>query len=419
MPFFKEFQAQSMAYLSPVMLAIAVLGVASGLPLALTGATLTAWLTDAEISLTHIGLFAAVAMPYALKFLWSPLVDAFDIPILTPKLGRRRAWLLTTQAALVAALAGISLVDPNANPEQMVFFALAISTASATQDIVFDAWRIERLTPERYAHGVAMVTVGYRVGMLIAGGGALILAEHYGWAATYQAMAACMGLAMAITLSVKEPEGEIKQESRAGKRLAHAIIGPFKSFMQERGWWVILLFVLLYKMGDAFLGVMTMPFLLSAIEFTKSEVAYVVKLYGFAATLGGTFIGAWLVNKLGLIRVLWIAGIFHALTNGMFLVQEQVGHDLGVLTLGISLENFTGGISSAAFLSYISGLCKREFTATHYALLSSLAALGRTVLSTPAGWFAESFGWSMFFIVSIALAFPSLALLWWMERKRG
>ncbi len=425
---FQEFRTQVGMYFQPVMLAILLLGMASGLPLALTGGTLTAWLSDAQLSLTSIGLFAAVGTPYAFKFLWSPLIDATPLPILTRVFGRRRAWLLVSQATLVLALLALAHTNPAQHPAAFAGLAFLIAFASATQDIVFDAWRIERLDPTQYAHGVAMVTVGYRVGMLIAGGGALLLADYYGWEMTYRAMAALMAVAMMVTCLVQEPAHDAPAQNtltqstpgRSAKAwLRHVLLEPFLSFAKINYWWAILLFVVLYKLGDAFLGAMTMPFLLKSIAFTKAEVAYVVKLYGFFATLAGTFIGAWLANRLGLYKLLWIAGILHAATNGMFLVQQAVGHDVGILTLGISLENFTGGISSAAFLSYISALCKREFTATHYALLSSLSAFGRTMLTTPAGWFAEKFGWTPFFILSIALALPALWLLHWLHGKKS
>lgn len=406
-------------YRDPRVLAILALGLMSGLPLALTASTLGVWLTESGVSKSAIGLFAAVSTPYALKFLWAPLVDAVRLPLLG-RLGRRTGWMLATQGWLMLSLALLAFADPAINPWFTALCALFVAAASATQDIVIDAYRVERLTPEQQGAGAAAVVLGYRLGMILSSAGALYLAAVVGWHATYLVMAAIIPVGMFVVLLTGEPpqgaepppayHGSMKQWVR------DAVIAPFADFMTRPHWLAILLFILLYKFADAFMGVMTNPFLIE-LGFAKEQIAAVVKLYGVIATIIGSLIGGSMVYRIGTARTLWICGIFHMLTNLMFVVQAEVGADIRILALGISLENISGGMGTAAFVAFMSGLTHTRFTATQYALLSSFSAFGRTWLSTPAGWFAEALGWHSFFLMATFLALPGLGVLWWLQRR--
>lgn len=427
--------------IDPSLMLIGLLGFFSGLPLALTASTLTAWLADAQVARSSIGLFAAIATPYALKFLWAPLLDGLRIPFLTARLGRRRSWLLITQALLATAIAAMAFTNPAVNPWMTALVGVIIATLSATQDTAIDAYRVERLTPAQQGSGAAWATFGYRIGMLVSGAGALYLADRLGWQTTYLLMAALVGTSIVITLMMKEgfrfqvPGSNEAAESRsithgnqtssleAGTRnlatfLADYVIAPFRDFMTRPMWLQVLAFVILYKLGDAFMGVMFNPFLLD-LGFTKTEIAKVVKFYGLIATLLGTFAGGWVVARVGMFRALLLCGFMHMLTNFLLIVQARLGADLHFLTVSISLENFTGGMSTAAFIAYLSALCRLNYTATQYALLSSLAAFGRTWLSTPSGALAESVGWEVFFAIASLMAVPGLLLLIWLERKKN
>lgn len=408
-------------FTSPKFLLITLLGFFSGLPLALTASTLTAWLADAKVDRASIGLFAAVATPYALKFLWAPLVDGLRIPVLTARLGRRRSWLWITQVLLTLALVGMAGNNPAENQWLTAMFAAIVATLSATQDIVIDAYRVERLEADEQGMGAACITFGYRIGMLVSGAGALYLADKIGWHGTYMAMAGVMAVGLLLTLLAKESSVAEVQNSEKKRSpatfLRDYVIMPFRDFMTRPMWLGVLAFVVLYKLGDAFMGTMFNPFLLD-LGFTKTEIAKVVKVYGLIATIAGTFAGGWMVGRLGMFRTLMLAGFIHMLTNFMLIVQARLGADIGFLTLSISLENFTGGMSTAAFIAYLSALCKVNYTATQYALLSSLAAFGRTWLSTPSGWLSKALGWEGFFAVASLMAVPGLALLVWLEKRK-
>lgn len=433
-------------YLKPNLIVIGLLGFFSGLPLALTAGTLTAWLADSGVDRTAIGLFAAIATPYAFKFLWAPLMDGLTLPLLG-RLGRRRSWLLLMQLVLVIAIAMMSRLDPAHAPFLVALVGVMIATASASQDIVIDAYRVERLTVAEQGAGAAMATFGYRIGMLISGAGVLYLADQYGWGTAYFLMSGVMALGAGLTLFIKEVSGGgwqvagecsrdslpplaggIKEEevgdiSPTTRHLSLAtffqnfVLAPLRDFMQRDHWLLVLAFVILYKLGDAFLGVMFNPFLID-LGFTKTQIAAVAKFYGLIATILGAFMGGWLVLKIGMFRSLMICGLVHMLTNLLLVVQARLGADVHFLIVSISLENFSGGMATSAFVAYLSALCQRHYTATQYALLSSLAAFGRTWLSTPSGWVSERLGWEWFFIVSCLISLPSLALLWWIEKHK-
>jgi len=403
-------------YFTKPLLAVLFLGFSSGLPLALTASTLTARLFEAGVDKSAIGLFAAVATPYTLKFLWSPLIDTLQLPVLGRLFGRRRSWMLAIQAALAGSLLLLAGVSPADAPWATAGVAVLVSFLSASQDIVIDAYRVESLKPDEQGEGAAMIQLGYRMGMLASSAGALYLAASIGWHGTYVVMACLMGVGMLTALAAREPAAAGKQMQGFAVWLKEAVAAPLAEFAQRPGWLHILFFIIIYRLADAFIGGMTNPFLLD-IGFTKQNIAAIVKVYGTLATIAGTFAGGSLTSRYGALRMLFVAGILHAATNLCFVWQAQVGADSTVLAIGTSLENFTGGLAAAAFVAYLSNLCNISYTATQYALLSSMSALARTWLSTPAGYVSETFGWSWFFLLSALLALPGLLLIPVIEKR--
>ena len=404
-------------YFTRPLLTVLFLGFSSGLPLALTASTLSAWLFEAHVDKSTIGLFAAVATPYTLKFLWSPLIDSLRLPVLTKLLGRRRGWMLATQIALVASLLLLAAASPALNPWATALVALLVTFCSASQDIVIDAYRVEILSKAEQGEGAAMVQLGYRLGMIASTAGALTLADIMGWQATYIIMAALIGVGIAMTFIAREPEvAAFKPAQNFIAWLRSAVLAPLTDFAKHPAWAQILAFIIIYRLADAFIGGMTNPFLLE-LGFQKKDIAAVVKLYGTIATLIGTFAGGSLTVRFGTLRVLFLAGLLHAATNLCYVWQAHAGADLTVLSITTSLENFTGGLATAAFVAYLSNLCNVHYTATQYALLSSLAALGRAWFSTPAGAVAKYLGWDWFFILSALLALPGLLLIVTLNRK--
>jgi PAT family beta-lactamase induction signal transducer AmpG len=407
------------SYFTRPLFTVLFLGFSSGLPLALTASTLGAWLFESHVDKTSIGLFAAVATPYTLKFLWSPIMDSLPVPVLSRMFGKRRGWILATQLGLVAAFLLMSFTRPDINPFATAMAAVLVAFLSASQDIVIDAYRVDILTPQEQGEGAAMTQLGYRLGMLLSGAGALKFAMHMSWQKTYWVMAAFMGIGILTTLLAREPAAPQEMGLAPRKFLPwfrESVIAPFANFMRHPSWWMILVFVVTYRLADAFIGIMTSPFLLD-IGFTKDDIANIVKIYGWTATIIGTFVGGTLTARLGPLRMMFTAGLLHAATNLLYVLQAQMGTNIAVLALGTALENFTGGLAAAAFVAYLSNLTNVHYTATQYALLSSLAALGRTLLATPAGWVAKHLGWSMFFLLSALLALPGLLLLVMLNKR--
>ncbi len=410
------------------ILVILFLGFSSGLPLLLTFSTLSIWLKELGVSKTAIGLFALVGTPYTLKFLWAPLVDHLRVPFLTARLGPRRSWAILTQLALMAALVGLGSTDPLEDLRLTAILALVVTFCSASQDIVIDAYRVEILEESQYGAGAATIVFGYRMGMLTSGAGSLYLASFMDWSAVYAVMGALVTVGIATILLSPEPKRGGAPEpgtgpppgrsgwAEAAAWMRTAVIDPFADFMNRRGWVLILIFVIFYKLGDTMAGAMANPFYLE-LNFTKIEIANVSKLFGLAATLAGGFIGGVLVNRVGILRGLLICGVLQMLSNLMFAIQAAVGHNVPMLALTIGIENVTGGMGTAAFVAYLSGLCSARYTATQYALLSALMSLPRTMLSASAGWLADHLDWVTFFLVTTAAALPGLLLLWRLMRR--
>ena len=413
-------------YRQPRLVAILLMGFSSGLPLALTFGTFSYWLAELGVSLTAIGLFGLVHTPYSLKFLWSPLIDRLPIPFLTAWLGRRRSWALAIQILLVAAILALGATDPRRDPAATVLAAVCVAFLSASQDIVIDAYRIELLRPEEQGAGAAATQWGYRFGMLASGAGALYAATFGGWHFAYSLMAALMVVGMVTVCLTPEPGGARAPEPLPGRDMAErvklwlsrAVVAPFLDLFERAGavqLAAIMLFIVLYKVGDALAGSMANP-LYVALGFTKVEVATISKVYGVVATLAGVALGGILVARWGIFRALLICGAMQALSNLMYAAQAWAGPEVAVLTITISAENLTGGMASAAFVAYLSGLCSQDFTATQYALLSSLATVGLNVLAASGGALAQALGWIPFFVLSTATCLPALFLLLWVMR---
>jgi PAT family beta-lactamase induction signal transducer AmpG len=438
------------AYLDARVLLTLPLGFASGLPLLLTFSTLSARLATAGVSRGAIGAFALVGAPYALKFVWSPLVDNLTPPI---RLGRRRGWGVTIQVLLIAAILALGHCDPRTNLPAMGLLAVLVAFLSASQDIVIDAWRVEILSEEQQGPGAGMIQAGYRIGMLASGAGALMLAARAGWFYSYTVMAGLLLIGIMAFLLSPESRAPGKQQPIAASRdlrlssqretahtparsttehgnnaspdsaalgrwFATAVLGPFEDFMKRPYWPAILLFVFGYKLGEAMAGVMALP-LYIALGFSLNEIALISKLVGFVATICGGLAGGVITARFGVVRALIICGLLQSGGNLFYVLQAIGGHRLDYLGLCVAAENITSGMAGAALVAYLSSLCSPAFTATQYALLSSLTAVGRTIIASFAGLLAERMGWSWFFASTTLLTIPALLLLVWIAHRTG
>ena len=388
---------------------MALAGFASGLPLALTGGTLQAWMTVAGVDLRTIGIFALVGLPYTVKFLWSPVMDRF-VP---PALGRRRGWMLITQAALVLGIVAMAVGNPREAPVALGAIALLVAFASASQDIVIDAYRTDVLREEERGLGAAVFVTGYRIAMLVSGALALILSERIGWKNSYLLMAALMGIGIATTLFGPEPEVRVVPP----KTLREAVFSPLTEFFSRRKSVALLLLIILYKLGDAYAGTLTTAFLLRGVGFTPTDVGTLNKGLGLVSLIvGAMFGGTWMV-QLGLYRALLLFGALQAVSNLSFMVLSWVGKSYGMLVFTIAFENLCGGMGTAAFVALLMALCDHRYTATQYALLSSLAALGRIFVAPSSGFLVESVGWGVFFLFTALSALPGLGVLAWLREE--
>lgn len=398
-------QSLLQVFQSRKMLALLLLGISSGLPLLLTSKTLQAWMTVEGVDLKSIGLFSLVALPYSLKFLWAPLLDRFALPFL----GRRRGWLIVLQIGLILAIAFMGFQQPAQALQLLAINALFVAFFSATQDIVGDAYRADVLAEKEMGAGAAVFVLGYRIALLVTGSLALILADRISWTSVYLLMAAVMIVGVIGTLIAPEPQGHVQFPTS----LADAVILPFGEFFQRLGTLTgifILAFIVLYKLGDALVNNMSTPFLLQ-IGFTQTDIGAIQGGMGLIATIVGALAGGAILSKIGINRSLWVFGGLQAISNLAYLVQAQLGRNYPFMVLTINIENFCAGLGTAAFVAFLMSLCNQRFSATQYALLSSLMAVSRDILVAPAGALAETTGWSLFFMISIVAAIPGLLLL--------
>lgn len=387
-----------------------VLGFASGLPLALTGGTLQAWATVEQVSLQQIGFLTLVGSAYTLKFLWAPLLDRYA----PPWLGRRRSWIFITQLLLAISIAAMGLLPPDTHLAALALLAVWVAFLSATQDIAFDAYSTDVLHQDERAAGAAVKVLGYRLAMIASGGLALILADQWlGWSATYYAMGAVMAVASIATLFAPEPE----YVARAPRTLGLAIVEPLREFFTRRGALMILLLIVLYKLGDAFAGALSTTFLLRGAGFDVTEVGTINKVFGLAATIIGALMGGSLMSRFGLYRSLMMFGVLQAVSNFGYWVLAVTPPYLASMAVVVAVENLCGGLGTAAFVALLMALCKQEFSATQFALLSALSAVGRTYLAGPlTPVLVDRYDWPMFFVMTVVIALPGLILLWWLRR---
>ncbi len=382
-----------------------LLGFSSGLPLFLTSTTLQAWMTKEGVNLTSIGLFSLVALPYSFKFVWSPLLDRY-VP---PFMGRRRGWLVITQIALIIAISCMFFQQPKQALQLLAVNAIFIAFFSASQDIAFDAYRTDMLEEEEMGAGAAITVLGYRLALVITGSLALVLADRLPWNVVYLFMAILMLVGLVSSFFAPEPEKPV----HAPETLVDAVVLPFQDFFQSHGvklGVLSLVFITLYKFGDAVLNNMTTPFLLQT-GFSQTDLGVIRGGMGILATLVGTLVGGSVMSKLGIYKSLWIFGGLQGLSNLGYLAIALTGQNYQLLILSINIENFCGGMGTAAYVAYLMSLCNPSFTATQYALLSSLMAVSRDVLIAPAGKIAELTGWTNFMLISIVAAIPGLLLL--------
>jgi PAT family beta-lactamase induction signal transducer AmpG len=423
------------------MITLVALGFSSGLPAPLVFTNLGIWLRDLDVSRTDIGLFALAATPYAINFLWAPLVDRLPLPLFTRLLGRRRGWMLFTQLLLIVAIMLLSQADPAANLRGVAVAVLFVTFVSATQDVVIDAYRIDVLEPEKYGAGSAVAIWGWHLGgTLVGGAGGLYLAASFGWSTAYLVLAGGVLVGMLAVLLSPEPVARLSPETLALEQQAaavirrrrwlagrlgtaaiwlhHAVIAPFADFIRRQGWLLILVFIVWFKFGDALLGRMSGVFY-RELGFELTQIADVAKVFGLGANVIGILLGGALVARLGFLRALLIAGALAAATNLTYSWLALSGNDLTVFTIAVIADNLTGGLAVVAFVAYLSSLCNVAYTATQYALLASLGNLGRIWLSASSGWMVDSLGgnWALFFALTALIALSALPLLLVMMRR--
>lgn len=384
------------------MLVALLMGFACGLPLLLTVSLLQAWMKEAGVDLTVIGLMGLVGLPYTLKFVWAPVLDRYTLPFL----GRRRGWLLVVQVALMVAIAGLGLTNPAENPWLLAWTAFLVTFLSASQDIIVDAYRREDLSDEELGLGSSLYINGYRFGMLLASGGGLILADHLSFSSVYFIMAACMLPGVATTLLAPEPPAV----AGTPRSLKEAAFDPLIEYFNRSGAFWILGFILLYKIGDSMATAMTTPFYLD-VGFSKSEIGAVVKLFGFWATVFGGLFGGVLMIRIGINRSLWVFGFLQAASTGGFALLARVGYNLTMLAGVVTFENFSSGMGTAAYVAFMASITNKKFTATQYALLSSLMGVPRVMAAAPTGYLAKMLGWEFFFVFCMLIAVPGMLLL--------
>jgi PAT family beta-lactamase induction signal transducer AmpG len=423
-----------LVYMQRRVLVVLLLGFSAGLPLSLTLSTLQAWMTESGVDIKTIGLFAFVGTPYWTKVFWSPAVDALDIPILTRWLGRRRAWLFVTQVMLLGAIVLLATFDPRQTPLGVAMAALLVAAASATQDIVIDAFRIESLKESEQAAGMASYVAAYRIAALVSGAGALLLVSafaSYGltqqtsYSATYIVMGLLITVGMLATWLAAEPESSNRATAEhaspgheaAGRRMTEVAVASLKDFLSRDAAIAVILFVVLFKLADALAQAMNTTFALK-MGFSRVELAAILKGVGFAASLLGGFAGGFVAKSFSISQSLWIGGLLQTVAILPFSWQAVVGHDPAWLTFAITAEQFTTGLGTVTFVAYLSALCGNPLhTATQYALLTALTALGRTMFAAGSGYMAEAAGWFDYFLLCAASAIPSFALLIYLQRR--
>ncbi len=392
---------------SPRIAAVLLLGFSSGLPLALTGGTLQAWLTVSGVDIVTIAWFSWIGIPYLLKFLWSPLMDRF-VP---PFLGRRRGWMLLTQLALILGIVALASVSPQHNLWLLGGFALWVAFMSASQDIVIDAYRADLLPAPERGMGAAVSVLGYRIAMLASGGLALVLADQIGWRQTFFAMAALMCVGLIVSIMAPEPA----ERGAPPGSLRAAVVAPLKDLLSRPGALQLLALIALYKFGDALAGTLATAFLIRGVGFSLTEVGAINKALGLASLLAGGLVGGLLLVRMSLTRALLLFGVLQAISNLSFALLAWAGKSYPLLVFAVGFENLASGMGTAAFVAFAMALCNHSFSATQYALLSALASLGRILFGPVSGGVVAATGWANFFVLTFVAALPGL---WLVRRMR-
>ena len=410
-------------YYSKKIFLVFVMGISSGIPLYMVLSTLFIWLTRENIDLSTVGLFALTQIPWTLKFTWAPFIDNYKIPILSKYLGQRKSWLLITQIFLIFSLILLGFSNPAENLILTASFALLTAFFSANQDIIIDAFRIEILENELQGAGAAATQFGYRLGGIIAGAGSLYLKSIFSWSEVFILIAIVILFLMILSIFVLKTNSHLTQKKKdnllAPQKNQGDFLVPFKEFVSRnsiKNLIIILFFIFFFKFGDVVAGIMANPFYVK-IGFSNIDIANASKIFGVVMTLLGVFCGGYLVKKIGLINSLIISGFFQIVSNLLYVILNSVGPEFNFLLITIAGENYSGGLGSAAFVAYLSVLCKKEFSGTQYALLSSVMGVARTFLSSPSGFIVESLGWSYFFVLSTIFGLPGLIILFWMKRR--
>lgn len=421
-------------YTRPRVVGMIFLGFAAGLPYLLVFSTLSAWLRDEGITLTVIGFFSWVGITYSIKFFWAPVIDRIPLPLLTRILGKRRSWMLLAQLGIAGGLVGMALCDTQSQLTLLASLAVLVAFASATQDITVDAYRIEAVGPEFQAAMAATYVLGYRIALLVAGAGAFYIAEYTGWETAYFAMAALMAIGIVTTLIIQEPEHRITKKTVELERrvesfihlpeqsqsiftrfsiwVSDAVVSPFVDFFSRNGRLalVILALIALYKLSDITMGVMANPFYLD-IGFSKKQIANIAKTFGFFMTIGGAALGGVLVARFGIMKPLLLGAVMVAVTNLLFSVLALTEPNLALLAAVVSADNLSGGVATAVFIAYLSSLTNTAYTATQYALFSSLMTLPAKVLGGFSGVIVDLQGYFVFFVYAAVIGLPAICLV--------
>ena len=396
-------------YASSESIRMIFLGFSAGLPHPLLFGTLTVWLASLEVSISEISMFGWVGILYAVKFLWAPMLDKFNLPFLSKALGQRRSWMLLMQIIILIGLFWMSLFDPNKDLMILAYLSIGVAFASASQDVAIDAYRIEIIENKFQAAMAASYQLGYRIAALTSGAGALYLAQFYSWQLTYQVMACFMFVGIVTTLVIAESPKQIAPIGKKEHWFTSSVVEPFFEFFKRSGYWSVflILFIAIYRMSDLILGIVANPFYID-IGFNLSEIATVTKVFGFAITIIGAFIGGISVARFGIAKPLIISSILLAATNLFFLLLNNAGPNIKILVLTISADNFALGFSGSVFIAFLSSLTNRHYTASQYALFTSIMFLPGMVISGFSGQIVSSMGWSSFFFFAAAMGIPSI-----------
>lgn len=404
-------------YADKRMVIMLLLGFVSGLPFLLVSSTLSLWLKELGVSLTTIGLFSLIKTPYSFKWLFSPIIDQYSLPFFS-KLGRRRGWAIFLQILLILSLIYVALTNPKLSPVMFIFFVFMVALFSAAQDIVLDAYRIESFNTEEQGASVAIFVLGYRIGLLFSGAGALFLASIISWSSVYLIMAGGVSIGTITILFSKEPkDNKASKPHSLRTTIVNAIIKPFSDFMKRDKWLLILLFIFFYRMSDSYVAPMTYPFF-DDIGFTKIQIATIIKIYGIIATILGTLIGGIIVKHIGLAKALFICGILQGLSNLVYVGQVYAGNNPNILMINIFIENISGGMGTSAFVAYLSSLCNKKYTATQYALLSSFMGVARDLFASSSGFLANILSWQNFFITTTLMSLPGMIILYYLIKTK-